>query len=160
MVTIGLLYRLGESSDSPFFLSWRVAKKKSLSKTPAPPSERISGSRRNPKGSAASSSDAKNIRFSTRVVSLIASKVLKYNEHNPKNRITMPTAKAVVRRGFGAYSTSHRPTVRGGKPNSRTAWGLARLSAFMRKKSGSPTANGAVAYARVKKTYTQDNDLL
>ena len=35
-----------------------------------------------------------------------------------------PTAKAVVRRGFGAYSTSHRPGV------SRNAWGLARLKAF------------------------------
>ncbi len=39
-------------------------------------------------------------------------------------RLRMGTAKAVVRRGFGAYSTSHRPGV------SRQAWGLARLRAF------------------------------
>ena len=94
------------------------------------------------------------------LLKLIAGRVQDYNERNPMKRITLPTAKAVVRRGLGAYSVSHRPTIRGGKPNSRTAWGLARLSAFMRKKSGSPTANGAVTYARVKKTYTQDNDLL
>ena len=72
----------------------------------------------------------------------------------------MPTAKAVVRRGMGAYSKSHRPTITGGRPNSRTAWGLARLHAFMRKKSGSPTANGVVRVKDVKKSYVQDNDLL
>ena len=39
-------------------------------------------------------------------------------------RLGMGTAKSVVRRGFGAYNTSHRPGV------SRNAWGLARLRAF------------------------------
>jgi len=57
----------------------------------------------------------------------------------------MPTAKAVVRRGFGAYSTSHRPGV------SRNAWGLARLKAFgyllMNDKPKNPK-------------YLGDNDLL
>ena len=36
----------------------------------------------------------------------------------------VPTAKKVVRRGFGAFSTSHRPNM------NRVQWGLARLKAF------------------------------
>jgi hypothetical protein len=68
----------------------------------------------------------------------------------PNKKITVPTAKAVVRRGMGAYSTSHRPTISGGAPNSRTAWGLARLNKFMEKKVGKP----------VKRAYIQDDDLL
>jgi hypothetical protein len=51
---------------------------------------------------------------------------------------------------MGAYSTSHRPTISGGAPNSRTAWGLARLNKFMEKKVGKP----------VKRAYIQDDDLL
>ena len=31
---------------------------------------------------------------------------------------------------MGAYSSSYRPTISGGRPNSRVAWGLARLKAF------------------------------
>ena len=61
---------------------------------------------------------------------------------------------------MGAYSKSHRPTITGGKPNTRTAWAMARLNAFMRKKSKSPTANGVVSSKRVKKSYKQDDDLL
>ena len=82
------------------------------------------------------------------------------NEKNPKKKISVPTAKAVVRRGMGAYSGSYRPTIKGGKPNSRTAWGIARLNAFLRKKSGSKTANGVVSSSIIKKVYIQDNDLL
>ena len=61
---------------------------------------------------------------------------------------------------MGAYSSTHRPTISGGKPNSRQAWGLARLNAFMRKKSGSTTANGVVQSSPIKKAYVQDDDLL
>ena len=132
----------------------------SASKTPAPKSERIKGSKRNKPGLAESKSKAFGIVFSDRLLNTIKKKVVEYNQANPKKKIAFPTAKAVVLRGMGAYSTSHRPTIRKGRPNSRQAWGLARLNAFMRKKSGSTTANGAVPYARIKKTYTQDNDLL
>ena len=58
--------------------------------------------------------------------------------------VSLPTGRAVVRRGFGAYSTSHRPGV------SRSAWGLARLKQFVRKAKGLP----------VKRAYVQDDDLL
>ena len=57
----------------------------------------------------------------------------------------MGTAKAVVRRGFGAYSTSHRPGV------SRQAWGLARLRAFSYL-----LKNDRPRYPK----YKADNDLL
>ena len=61
---------------------------------------------------------------------------------------------------MGAYSTSYRPTISGGKPNSRNAWGLSRLYAFMRKKSRSESAKGVVPKRAIKKSYVQDNDLL
>lgn len=133
--------------------------RKSKAQTPAPKKERIVGSKRNPKGSAKSRTSARSISFSVTTLDKIKSKVKEYNSKNSK-KITVPTAKAVVRRGMGAYSVSHRPTIKGGKANSRTAWGLARLNAFMRKKSGSETANGVVSKSRIKKAYTQDNDLL
>jgi hypothetical protein len=133
--------------------------RKGLAQTPSPLKERISGSRINKKGSAKSKTSAKSITFSDSTLDKIKSKVKEYNSKNTK-KIKVPTAKAVVRRGMGAYSSSHRPTIKGGKPNSRTAWGLARLSAFMRKKSGSETANGVVSSSRIKKSYIQDNDLL
>lgn len=126
----------------------------SLSKTPAPRKDRIKGSKMNRKGSAASKRSAKRITFSASLTESIKKKVRNYNSKNPRKRITVATAKAVVRRGLGAFSTSHRPGM------SRTQWGLARLNAFMRKKSGSTTANGAVSSRRIKRGYTQDNDLM
>ena len=83
-----------------------------------------------------------------------------YNKANSTKKITLITAKKVVRRGMGAYSTTHRPTISGGRPNSRQAWGIARLHAFSRKKSRSTTAKGVVTSRAIKKSYTQDNDLL
>lgn len=133
--------------------------RKSVSQTPSPSKDRIYGSKRNKVGSASNESGAKHISFSEELNGLIASKVSKYNANNSK-KISLATAKAVVRRGMGAYSLTHRPTISGGAPNSRTAWGLARLNAFMRKKSGSATANGVVSSDRTKKSYIQDDDLL
>ena len=134
--------------------------KKGIAQTPAPKRERIYGSRRNVKGSASDESVAYSISFSDSVLESIKSKLSKYNKKNPSNKISLATAKAVVRRGMGAYSNSHRPSISGGAPNSRTAWGLARLSAFMRKKSGSATANGVVDSRRLKMSYVQDDDLM
>jgi hypothetical protein len=76
--------------------------------------------------------------------------VATHNLKYPSKKITVATANAVVRRGMGAYSVSHRPTISGGAPNSRTAWGIARLNKFMEKKVGKP----------VKAAYVQDDDLL
>lgn len=135
------------------------AGRKSASQTPAPKSERIYGSRTNKSGSASSSGKAKNIFFGVDVREKIKKKLAEYNAKNTK-KIDYSTAKAIVRRGMGAYSKTHRPTISGGAPNSRSAWGLARLHAFMRKKSGSTTANGVVRSANIKKSYVQDNDLL
>jgi hypothetical protein len=134
--------------------------KKGIAQTPAPKRERIYGSRRNVKGSASDESVAYSISFSDSVLESIKSKLSKYNKKNPSNKISLATAKAVVRRGMGAYSNSHRPSISGGAPNSRTAWGLARLSAFMRRKTGSPTANGVVDSRRLKMSYVQDDDLM
>lgn len=134
--------------------------RKSAAQTRAPKSERIYGSRINKKGSAASKGLAKRIVFGKGLTDKIKNKVVEYNSKNPTKKIDINTAKAVVRRGMGAYSKTHRPTISGGAPNSRSAWGLARLHAFMRKKSGSTTANGVVRQANIKKIYTQDNDLL
>ena len=123
---------------------------KSLSKTPAPKKDRIKGSVVNKPRSASNKTTAKSIEFSEGVTKSIQNKVIAFNRDNTRNKVTLATAKAVVRRGMGAFSTSYRPTISGGAPNSRTAWGLARLNAFLKKKSGLP----------VKKAYIQDDDLL
>lgn len=134
--------------------------RKSVAQTPSPKKDRVYGSAINKKKSAASTKSASSIKFNESLNKAISQKVKTYNEKNPNNKIAIPTAKAVVRRGLGAYSKTHRPTISGGAPNSRTAWGLARLSAFMRKKSQSPTAKGALKSGKIKKAYIQDNDLL
>ena len=125
--------------------------RKSLAQTKAPKKDRIIGSKKNVVGSAKSTANAKSIQFSSKVANTIKNEVSEYNKENPSKKINANTAKAVVRRGMGAYSTSHRPTISDNKPNSRTAWGLARLNAFMRKKSQSPTANGVVKSKAIKK---------
>lgn len=134
--------------------------RKSKAQTPAPRKDRIKGSAKNVKGSAKSRTSARSIKFSEKTINSIKAKLKEYNSKNPSKKITLPTAKAVVRRGMGAYSTSYRPTISGGKPNSRNAWGLSRLYAFMRKKSRSESAKGVVPKKAIKKSYVQDNDLL
>jgi len=133
---------------------------KRLAQTPSPKKERIYGSEKNRSGSSASSKEASSIVFSETLTKSIQNKVKEYNSKNQEKKISLAVAKAVVRRGLGAYSKTHRPTISGGAPNSRTAWGLARLSAFMRKKSGSQDANGSVSKRLIRKSYVQDNDLM
>ena len=134
--------------------------RKSKAQTPAPKKDRIKGSAKNEKGSAKSRTSTRSIKFSEKTLNSIKQKLKEYNSKNSSKKISLPTAKAVVRRGMGAYSTSYRPTIKGGKPNSRNAWGLSRLHAFMRKKSRSETAKGVVSKRPIKKSYVQDNDLL
>lgn len=133
---------------------------KRLAQTPSPKKEQIYGSKTNRKGSSASPKEASSIVFSESLTKSIENKVKEYNSKNQRNKISLAVAKAVVRRGLGAYSKTHRPTISGGAPNSRTAWGLARLSAFMRKKSGSQDANGSVSKRMIRKSYVQDDDLM
>ena len=121
-----------------------AAKGKSLSKTPAPKSERIYGSAKNKPGTSASSKN--NIVLSDKVIESIQ-KII----GESSKKIPLSTAKAVVRRGMGAYSSTHRPTISGGKPNSRVAWGLARLKAFVYKIKHGKSKSGK---------YKQDDDLI
>jgi hypothetical protein len=123
--------------------------RKSAAQTPAPKKERIYGSSKNPKGSAASKKSASRIQLSESIVKTLEDKRDKYNAtHNIK--VSLATLKAVMRRGMGAYSSSHRPTITGGAPNSRQAWGFARVNKFLLKKAGT----------KVKAAYVQDDDLM
>jgi len=115
--------------------------------TPAPKSDQITGSKENPQGSA--SGKQGGIEFSESTEKAIRGRIEKHNEEvkgmTDWRKLKMGTAKAVVRRGFGAYSTSHRPGV------SRQAWGLARLRAFSYLLKNDRPQNPA---------YRSDNDLL
>jgi len=123
--------------------------RKSAAQTPAPAKERIYGSEKNPKGSASSHTTAKSIRFDSKTLKALQNKRDEYNESH-SNKVTLATLKAVFRRGAGAYSSSHRPTITGGAPNSRNAWAMARVNKFLLKKSGK----------KVKAAYVQDDDLM
>jgi hypothetical protein len=123
---------------------------KSLSKTPAPKKDRIFGSDKNKKGSASSKASAKGIELNDSIIETLTNKAKEYNEKHPNKRVSVATLKAVMRRGMGAYSTSHRPTITGGSPNSRQAWGFARVNKFLKKKAGQ----------QVKAAYVQDDDLM
>ena len=115
--------------------------------TPAPKKDQVKGSKKNPQGSA--SSKQGGIEFSESTEKAIRGRIEKHNEDVSGmadwRKLKMGTAKAVVRRGFGAYSTSHRPGV------SRQAWGLARLRAFSYLLKNDKPQNPA---------YRSDNDLL
>lgn len=122
----------------------------SLSKTKAPLKDRVFGSSKNKPGSAASKESAKKITLSDEIVEALQKKVDEYKKQHPSSKLSVTTLKAVMRRGMGAYSTSHRPTITGGAPNSRQAWGYARVNKFLKKKAGQ----------QVKAAYVQDDDLL
>lgn len=122
----------------------------SLSKTKAPLKDRVFGSSKNKPGSAASKESAKKITLSDEIVEALQKKVDEYKKQHPSSKLSVTTLKAVMRRGMGAYSTSHRPTITGGAPNSRQAWGYARVNKFLKKKAGQ----------QVKAAYIQDDDLL
>ena len=115
--------------------------------TPAPKKDKIKGSKKNKKGSA--SGKAGGIKFSDSTEQAIKNRITEHNEEVAGmaswRKLKASSAKAVVRRGFGAYSTSHRPGV------SRQAWGLARLKAFSYLLKNDKPKNP---------NYRSDNDLL
>ncbi|NBV60496.1 MAG: phage portal protein [Rhodobacteraceae bacterium] len=93
---------------------------------PAKPSERISGSDRNPEGSASGSRGG--IEISEATEEALKSKVDEHNAEHGEHRgmkIDLGMLKAVYRRGAGAFSTSHRTGV------GREQWALARVNAFL-----------------------------
>lgn len=110
---------------------------------PAKPSERIKGSKKNKRGSAAT---GKGVKFSKKIEEALSKKAKEHNEKAPDGRKTsLRTLKAVYRRGAGAFSTSHRPD------QNRNSWAMARVNAFLKLlKSGKPK----------NPKYTTDNDLL
>ena len=125
--------------------------RKSAAQTPAPKADKIKGSKKNPKGTAASELSAARIKLSSDTIGTLKKKLDEFKEKHPaKKNVSLNDLKAVYRRGSGAYSKSHRPTITGGKPNSRAAWSYARVNKFLEKAAGKP----------VKKAYVQDDDLL
>lgn len=113
-------------------------------KTPAKPSERRRGSRKNPKGSASSGG---SVTFSEAVTSSLKTKMENHNKKTDASskKATMGALKAVYRRGAGAFSTSHRPGM------TRGQWAMARVNAYLYLlRNGRPS----------NPNYTTDNDLL
>ena len=102
-------------------------KKRTKAQTPAPPKDRIKGSKKNPAGSASGSrGDIKISEATEKALSNMR------DEHNEKykaqsKRVDLGMLKAVYRRGAGAFSSSHRPNV-----SSREQWALARVKAFLK----------------------------
>ena len=121
-----------DDSDTEFAASRRAPKK-----------DRIYGSKKNAKGSAAG---GKKIVFSDKVETALRNKIEEHNKNaKPGRKATLPMLKAVYRRGSGAFSSSHRP----GK--TRDQWAMARVNAFLKLlRSGRPS----------NPNYKQDNDLL
>lgn len=113
-------------------------------KTPAKPSERRRGSRKNPKGSAESGS---SVSFSEAVTSSLKTKMENHNKKvdSASKKATLSALKAVYRRGAGAFSTSHRPGM------TRGQWAMARVNAYLYLlRNGRPS----------NPNYNTDNDLL
>tara|TARA_R100001509_G_scaffold70611_1_gene39324 strand:- start:178 stop:1158 length:981 start_codon:yes stop_codon:yes gene_type:complete len=120
------------SDQAKEFLESQAAKRpgrKSGAQTPAKPSERKKGSKKNPKGSAGGGKKAPAITFSEKVITALKNKV---KEHNAKysKKVTLGQLKKVYRRGAGAFSSSHRP----GK--SRGQWSMARVNTFLKMVRG------------------------
>ena len=123
----------------------RVKKKRTEAQTPAPPKDRVRGSKKNPKGAASGS------RGGLKIPEKSLKALENYrDEHNEKysaksKKVDLGTLKAVYQRGAGAFSSSHRPQV-----SSREQWALARVKAFLK----------LVGTGQRKKAYTTDLDLL
>lgn len=116
---------------------------KTIAQTPAPKKDRVFGSSKNKAGSASSKKTASNIELNESIVKTLGEKAKNYNEKH-SSKVSKSTLKAVMRRGMGAFSTSHRPGM------SRQGWGFARVNKFLLKKGGT----------KVKAAYVQDDDLL
>jgi hypothetical protein len=125
---------------------------KSAASTPAPPKERIKGSKQNPEGTAATRSKAGDIEVSEQNEETLKNKIAEFKDKHPNRKApTLGTLKKVFRRGAGAFSTSFRPTITGGKPNTRNAWAMARVNKFLKMAGG----------GEVKESYRKaDGDLL
>jgi phage I-like protein len=123
----------------------KLKAKRTKAQTPAPKKDQIVGSKKNPKGSAGGTRG--KIEVSQKIENTLKKK---RDEHNDKytaksKRVDLGMLKAVYRRGAGAFSVSHRPSV-----TSRDQWALARVNAFLK----------LVGTGERKKAYNTDLDLL
>tara|TARA_R110002074_G_scaffold269868_1_gene441685 strand:- start:400 stop:2790 length:2391 start_codon:yes stop_codon:yes gene_type:complete len=117
--------------------------KKDPRKTPAKPSERRKGSKKNKPGSAEKPN--KNIKTGEGTEAKLRNLMTEHNKKNKGSKASMGALKAVFRRGTGAFSKSHAPKM------SRSGWGIARVKAFLYLlRNGRPS----------NPNYKQDNDLL
>ena len=101
--------------------------RKSAAQTKAPLKDRIKGSKINKKGSASSTSKAKEIVLSDEIINALSEKAEEFNQKNKHNKVSLNTLKAVFRLGAGAFSTSHRPNM------TRNGWAYARVNKFLEK---------------------------
>ena len=100
---------------------------KSGAQTPAEPSERRRGSKRNPKGSAKKGGG--KITFSEKTTNALKEKVKAHNAKYSK-KVTLGQLKRVYRRGAGAFSSTHRPNM------NRHGWAMARVNMFLKMMRG------------------------
>jgi hypothetical protein len=132
--------------------NWFESKSEAIKseRAPAPPKDQITGSDKNPKGSAKAPAGSGTIELTQAIEDGLKNKV---TEHNDKldgadpswKRATVGMLRTVFRRGAGAYSTSHRPGV------SRNQWAYARVNAYLYLlRNGRPQ----------NPKYITDNDLL
>jgi HK97 family phage prohead protease len=132
--------------------NWFESKSEAIKseRAPAPPKDQITGSDKNPKGSAKAPAGSGTIELTEAIESGLKNKA---DEHNDKldaadpswKRATVGMLRTVFRRGAGAYSTSHRPGM------TRNQWAYARVNAYLYLLRNGRPENPA---------YITDNDLL
>lgn len=113
--------------------------------TPAEPNERVTGSKKNPQGSARSRTSGAKIKVTKQIEDALRDKAKAHNEKTEHKwqKVSLGTLKSVWRRGAGAFSVSHRPS------QNRQSWAFARVNAFLE-----------IAMGGGNPKFVQDNDLL
>jgi hypothetical protein len=125
-----------------------------ISSVPADPDERVSGSEL-PDDRAADPLSASGFQYDKEIEGVIEEKVETWNERfedadERNDEVTENMARAVVARGFGAFSDSHNPNA------SRRSWAFGRLNEFLERAANQDEDAGF----EVDEDYTQDDDLL
>jgi len=125
-----------------------------ISSIPAEKSERVQGSEI-PEGAASDPLSASEFEYDAGIEDVLEDKVETYNDRfedaNEKNdEMTVNMARAVFRRGLGAYSSSHNPNA------SRRSWALGRTNEFLELSANKDEDAGF----DVDPDYSQDDDLL
>ena len=133
-------------------MNWFMSKAEQIkderADAPAPNKDQITGSEKNPSGSAKAPAGSGTIELSEAIETGLKNKADEHNDSvgdNPGKRATVGMLRTVFRRGAGAYSTSHRPGM------TRDQWAYARVNAFLYLLRNGRPENDA---------YIGDNDLL